>query len=152
MDVNAALFLSLGLTVLSNIGYHFSQKGIASNANPLLSLAATYLIALAATAVALVAWPLARGEPLAETWSAEAWGRLNWASYSLGIAAVGLELGFLWAYRSGWKISVAALCSNALVTLALIPIGIMHFHEGLSLRRSVGIVLALAGLWALSGA
>ena len=40
---------------------------------------------------------------------------LNWASYALGLVVVLLEVGFLLAYRAGWKISLAAVYSNVAV-------------------------------------
>ncbi len=76
--------------------------------------------------------------------------RVGWASYALGFALVGLELGFLLAYRAGWKISFAALVSNIAVTLVLIPIGILAYREGLTSSKVVGILLSLSGLWVLS--
>jgi hypothetical protein len=144
--VNSAYFLSMVLTVLSNIAYHFCQKGISTSINPLVSLLATYATAIGVTLVLLFFNP--GGEKI---WTLTTWSRLNWASFALGLAAVGLELGFLWVYRVGWKISVAAIYSNALVTLALLPIGVLLFHEGLTLRKGAGILLALSGLWALTG-
>jgi lysylphosphatidylglycerol synthetase-like protein (DUF2156 family) len=144
--MNSAYVFSLLLTVLSNIAYHFCQKGIPGNVSPLLSLLATYVTAIVATGLALLF--LGPGE---DTSLSVAMGRLTWPSFALGFAAVGLELGFLWAYRSGWKISMAAICSNAIVTLALIPVGIFIFHEGFTVRKGLGVVLALSGLWALSG-
>ena len=145
--MSSAYLFSMGLTIIANLMYHSCQKGIAANANPLISLLATYATAIVATLLAvLILNP--RGE---EVWSASAWTRLNWASFALGFAAVGLELGFLWVYRSGWKISLAALYSNVLVTLALIPVGMLFFHEGLTLRKGIGILFALSGLWILTG-
>ena len=49
----------------------------------------------------------------------------NWAVFSLGAAAALIELGFLLAYRAGWKISMAAVATNAAAAIALIPIGIV---------------------------
>jgi hypothetical protein len=135
------------LTVTSNVVYHFSQKGIARDVDPLVSLTATYATALAATLIAVLLFSTSnRGY-----WTTAAWGRINWASYAVGLSAVGLELGFLWAYRAGWKLSFATIYSNALVTMALIPIGLLMFGETMTMRKGAGIVLALSGLWALSG-
>lgn len=75
----------------------------------------------------------------------------NWATYSLGLALVGLELGFLLVYRSGWKVSIAALFCNAFVTALLIPVGVLIFREQLDLKKIAGIVLASAGLWLIGG-
>ena len=58
----------------------------------------------------------------------------------------GIELGFLLAYRAGWKISVAAVATNVAVTAVLIPIGIVIFKDQLSLRKVVGLILCILGL------
>jgi uncharacterized membrane protein len=135
------------LTVISNLGYHLSQRTIVPTINPLISLLVTYVIALTATLIAIPFFSVGDGGTLiAQIKSA------NWASYALGLAAVGLELGFLLAYRSGWKVSLAALYSNSFVTLLLIPIGVFFFHEQVGLKRAAGIMLASVGLWLISGA
>lgn len=65
---------------------------------------------------------------------------------ALGVALVGLELGFLWAYRAGWQMNLAALVSNLWVTLLLIPIGFIVFRETLSWQNILGVTLAIVGL------
>lgn len=127
------------LTILSNVLYHVFQKLIPGNVNPLLSLAVTYLIAATATLLLLPLFPLqsALGAEVR---------KLNWASVGLGAVIVGLELGFLLAYRSGWNISIASLVANTTVALLLVPVGLILFKEELSAVNIVGIVLALVGL------
>jgi len=71
---------------------------------------------------------------------------LNWTSLVLGVAILGLELGFLLAYRVGWNISLGSLVANSLVALVLIPVGVIFYHEGFSLDKIIGVVLCLAGL------
>jgi hypothetical protein len=138
---------SMLLTVLSNVGYHLCQRSISDKVNPLLSLALTYVVALTAT---LIAFPFFRGSEALSL--GEQVRTANWATYALGFALVGLELGFLLVYRAGWKVSVAALTSNALVTILLIPVGLMAFNEQLGFKKVLGILLASAGLWLLKGA
>ncbi|MGZ3697668.1 MAG: hypothetical protein ACXWP5_06100 [Bdellovibrionota bacterium] len=142
--MNSLYLLSMVLTVVANIAYHLCQRGIAGNVNPLLSLIVTYVTSLAVT---IPAYALFYGnEPIRASL-----GKLNWASFGLGLALVGLELGFLLVYRAGWKISVAALYSNLLVTLLLIPIGLLAYQDGFTARKGVGVLLAVSGLWALAG-
>lgn len=139
-------FGSMLLTVICNVGYHLSQKSIHPKLNPLLSLTLTYGVALLCT---LVAIPFFRGDDALSL--GQQIKLANWATYVLGIALVGLELGFLLAYRSGWKMSVAALFSNSAVTLLLIPVGLAVFRESLDARRIAGIGLASVGLWLIGG-
>ena len=64
----------------------------------------------------------------------------------MGIAAACIEVGFLLAYRAGWRISVAAVTSNVAVTALLIPIGIVAYKEHLSLRSILGLICCVLGL------
>lgn len=72
--------------------------------------------------------------------------KVNWASFTLAIAIVGLELGYLLAYRAGWEVSLAALVSNVIFTVLVIPIGLLWMQETLSLVNVIGILLCIGGL------
>lgn len=136
-------FWSMALTIAANVIYHFCQKAIAPGANPMASLIVTYAGAMLAAALA---FPLFYP---ADSFAAS-FRTLNWASYVLSIGVVGLELGFLLAYRAGWNLSLGALVSNVAVTLLLIPIGVLLYRETISPRTALGIVLAIAGLVLIS--
>ncbi len=130
---------AIALTVLANVLYHLFQKVIPANVNPMLSLTVTYLVAATASLILLPLFPL-------QADMATELRKVNWASVALGGAIIGLELGFLLAYRQGWNISLASLVANTTVALILIPIGLMLFKERLTPLNIVGMVLALAGL------
>lgn len=133
-------YFSVGLAILSNVLYHICQKLTPNNANPALALTVTYGVSVGLCIVLLwVFYPLKTG-------LRQALGELNWASLALGISLVGLELGFLLAYRAGWNISLAAIAVNAAVTLLLIPVGLAFFKEKLSLVNVAGIVFCVLGL------
>jgi drug/metabolite transporter (DMT)-like permease len=129
---------SIALTVLANVGYHLCQKSINQGVSPLISLIATYAVALL---TALIAAPFF-GTSLA--WAS--FRELNWASYGLGFGILLLELGFLLAYRAGWNLSTAALASNVTVALVLLPIGLLAFREQLNAWNWAGVILALAAI------
>lgn len=130
---------AIALTVLSNVLYHLFQKLIPAAVNPLLALTATYVVAAVATVLLLPFFPL-EGSLAAEV------RKVSWPSVALGAVIVGLELGFLLAYRAGWNLSLASLVSNTTVALLLIPIGLLLFKEELKPVHIVGVLLALAGL------
>jgi uncharacterized membrane protein len=133
-------YFSVGLAILSNIVYHLCQKLTPGDANPALALTVTYVVsAVGCLALLLTFYPL-------KTSLGQALRKLNWASLALGISLVGLELGFLLAYRAGWNISLVANVVNTFVALSLIPIGLVFFKEKLSLVNAAGIVLCLLGL------
>ena len=64
-----------------------------------------------------------------------------------GGTIVAIELGFLLAYRAGWKISTAVVTANILVAIALLAVGALAFREPVTPVRLAGIVTCLAGLW-----
>src|SRR5262245_5680066 len=133
------LILSVVVIVASNVLYHVSQKSIPTGAHPLLSVAVTYAAALLVT---LLLWPLSPGGAP----KLSGIGQLNWATLGVAVSAVGIEIGFLLAYRAGWNINVGSLVVSVAVALLLIPTGALLFKEQLSAANIAGIVLCLAGL------
>jgi uncharacterized membrane protein len=133
-------YAAVGLAVISNLFYHLAQKLTPAGANPALAIVVTYLVAMGVSVVVL-AWfyPLQGG-------LGPALRQLNWASVALGVAIVGIELGFLLAYRAGGNISLAQIVVSASITLILIPVGLAFFKEKLSWVNGLGIMLCLAGL------
>lgn len=132
-------WMAIALTIISNVFYHLFQKVTPQNANPVLSLAVSYLAAALICLALLPVFPLKDG-------LRESLKQLNWASIALAFTLVGLELGFLLAYRAGWNISLAGLVSNTTVAMLLLPVGLILFRERLSGVNAVGVVIALLGL------
>lgn len=132
-------YLPIVLTIVANVFYHIFQKSIPEAANPMLSLIITYLTATLLSVIILLFG-------LKDTFIIAEIRKVNWASYALGVAIIGLELGFLLAYRAGWNVSLGALISNIAVSVLLIPIGIALFKETLTMQSFLGIVLCVSGL------
>lgn len=130
---------SIALIVVSNIVYHISQKSTPEKANPFAALLVAYLTASVFTAIALLVSRTDEG-------LFQSFMKLNWISIVLGVSLVGLEFGFLMAYRAGWNISLGSLVANTAVALALIPVGILMYQEGLGLNQIIGAVLCIGGL------
>ncbi len=135
-------FIPILLVVVSSTCYHLSQKGTPSSLSPIVALIVTYVTASVISILSYFIFvPKSDFAGLIE-----AVQTANWASFLLGFAVVGLELGFLLAYRAGWQISSASLLSNTLVALMLIPIGLLFFKETISLTSVMGVVLCMTGL------
>lgn len=130
---------SIVLIVASNVVYNIAQKSTPQNANPFAALLVTYLTAIVITLIAFFFNRSDKG-------FIQSFADLNWTSLVLGVAIVGLELGFLLAYRAGWNISVGSLVANILLALVLIPVGIIFYHEGFSVSKIIGAVFCIAGL------
>jgi multidrug transporter EmrE-like cation transporter len=132
-------YFSITLAILSSALYHFSAKSVPSNINFAISLIVTYLVALGITVIAALLLP-------AESGFAVELKKLNWASFLLAIAIVGIEFGFLLVYRSGWDLGIAAVLPNVVASLILVPIAIFIFKDKLNWVNVVGIFVCLAGL------
>ena len=133
-------YTSFAIVVFSSVLYHISQRTIAPGAHPVISLIVTYLVAIGLSTILLLVFPL-------RTSLREAIGELNRASLVLAVAIVGLEIGFLLAYRAGWNVSLAGVATNVAGALVLLPVGIAFFKERPSALNLVGVVVCLLGLW-----
>jgi drug/metabolite transporter (DMT)-like permease len=132
-------YFSITLAILSSALYHFSQKQIAPNANPAISVLVTYAVSFVICLGLLFFFPPQNGIMAALR-------QLNWASYLLAFSLVGLEVGFLLVYRSGWNIGIAAVLVNVVASLLLVPVAIFVFKDKLSVVNIIGILVCLAGL------
>lgn len=138
-------YISIALVVAANVFYHISQKYIPAKVNPMATLVVTYATALIVSIIILSISSIAnKSNPLTH------FKNINWASFLLGFAIVGLEVGFLLAYRAGWNISSAALIANVIVALLLIPVGLVFFKEYMTLKNILGVVLSMAGIVLIS--
>lgn len=132
-------YFSIALTIVSNVLYHIIQKLTPVAVNPMLALAVTYLTAALVCIILLPFFPSPTG-------LADSIRQLNWASFALAFAIIGLELGFLLAYRAGWNISQGPIVSNVAVAIVLVPLGLVLFRERLTPINILGIAVCIAGL------
>jgi multidrug transporter EmrE-like cation transporter len=130
----------LSLAIACTVGYHLVLKLTPAGVNPLLSLLVTYAL------VTLLFGGLLLASPGGFEWKHEA-RELNWTAIALAFAIVGLDLGFLFLYRSGFAVSLGALVTQSAAAMLLLVIGVAVFREKLSAANAVGLVLCLAGLW-----
>ncbi len=132
--------LALPLVVISVLLYHVTQKNIPQDTNPLIVVAAAYFFAIC---VCLTGFFIAGdGKKLTEIFRAN---NLFFVAL-LGIAAIGIELGFLYAYRTGWKVSTTATTTGTFITIALAFVGVLWFKETLTVVNVVGIALCILGV------
>lgn len=129
----------IALVVLSNTLYQVCAKSVPDGMNPLTSLTVTYLVG--AVVSCTMYYILNRNANLVRELR-----MLNWAPFVLGVAIVGLEVGFIYAFRAGWQISVAQIVTSAILAVILIFVGYLLYHEAITWNKIVGIVICLAGL------
>jgi len=136
-------FFPILLIILSNTFYNITAKATPSAANPLLSLFFTYITAAGITVIALLFTGLSK-PVLASV------GDLNWTSFALAFAIIGLELGYILAYRYGMPISIGSLIANIGLAVVLVIVGVLFYREQFGVNQAVGIILCLAGLFFLN--
>jgi EamA-like transporter family. len=130
---------SILIIVLSNTLYNICTKALPHKANPFSSLFITYLTG---AILALIAFRLYKSDKS----FLQSFEDLNWSSVVLGFCIVGLEFGYIMAYRAGWNISVGSLVANILLAIILIPIGIAFYKEGFGINKLIGIAFCVVGL------
>ncbi len=130
----------LAVIVISNIVYQICAKGIPAQMNTYASMTVTYAVATLFSAAAF--FITTKGGNILKEFSFS-----NWATVVLGIVITGLEVGFIFAYKVGWKVSTLATVSNAFLAVALIFVGLFLYREPINWNKVVGVVICLLGLW-----
>lgn len=129
----------IALVVLSNVFYQISAKSVPGGINPMAALTITYLVGAAASLILYYA--LNRNGNIIQEYN-----KLNWAPFILGLAVVGLEVGYIYAYKAGWQISMAQIVQAAMLAIILIFVGSMIYRETITWNKVAGIIVCLAGL------
>ena len=129
----------IALVVLSNIVYQICAKSAPGDMDPLASLTVTYLVG--ALASGILYFLLHRGGNLLREYR-----QLNWAPFVLGVVIVGLEVGFLYAYRGGWQVSRAQIVQSAVLAVCLVFVGALLYREHITWTKLAGVAICLVGL------
>ena len=127
------------IIVGANTVYNISAKSTPAGINSFASLAVSYLVAMVCSVV--MYFITSEQKNLVAELS-----KANWTTYALGVAIVGLEFGFLCAYRVGWKISTASLFASISLACVLLIVGVLIYKEMLSLRQILGMGVCAVGL------
>ena len=129
----------IALIVLSNVVYQICSKSIPEEVNPFASLTATYLFG--AVASSILFYVFEHGGNLIHEYQ-----KMNWAPFMLGIVIIGLEAGWIYAYRAGWPVSTGFIVQSAFLAIALIFVGYLLYHEALTWNKLVGVCICIIGL------
>ncbi len=142
--MNFSFIWPLILVVLSNVFYNILTKITPEKADAFLSLAVSYLTG-AAVSFGLYLLTGAKTGSFKEHLA-----QLNWTSVLLGIVIVGLELGYIFAFRAGWKINTTSIVANITLACILLAVGFFMFRETMTIRQLLGIGVCIAGLVMIS--
>jgi len=131
------------LILLSNTVYNICTKSTPGNVNAFGALMITYAVATIFTALIFV-FLVKPENALIEL------SHVNWTSIVLGMVIVGLELGYIFAYRAGWKVSSASLVANIGLAIVLIFVGALLYGENITLKQVMGILICCVGLFLIN--
>ena len=130
----------IALVIFSNIIYQICAKGVPKDMDAMASMTITYMVGALCSAVMFFVMNK-NGNLLHE------YAKMNVAPVFLGISVVGLEVGFIYAYKNGWAVSTASLVQSAFLAVALIIVGAALYHETITANKVIGIVICLIGLY-----
>ncbi len=133
---------TISLAIVSQVAYHVGQKSVPRGATPFLVLAIAYAGAFLLCVVGLA---VSGSMPSAAQLRASA----GWPTWVLVVSVLGIEIGFLLAYRSGWPVNLAFAVASTASVVALALLGTTFFGNPLTARRALGLALACVSLWLL---
>ena len=133
-------FWPIALVVVSNIIYQICAKSVPKGMDAMASMTVTYLVG--AVCSAILYFVLNRNGNLLQEYT-----KMNAAPILLGISVVGLEIGFLYAYKAGWPVSTASTVQSAFLAVALIFVGALLYHEAITPSKLIGVAACLVGLY-----
>ena len=129
----------IALVVLSNTFYQICAKSVPEKMNPFASLTVTYLVGAVLSGILYYALG-AKPDLIKE------YGRLNWAPFVLGVVIVGLEAGYIYAFKAGWQVSTAQVVQSAVLAAVLLFVGYLLYHESLTWNKILGVIICIVGL------
>ncbi|HBX75309.1 MAG TPA: hypothetical protein DEG55_04115 [Acidaminococcaceae bacterium] len=133
----------VALVVFSNTLYQICAKEVPGGVNAFATLTVTYLVGALASGVLFLV--TGNGANLLQEY-----GRLNWAVFVLGLVIVGLESGWIYAYKAGWPVSTAFIVQSAILAGFLLLVGYLLYHEPLAWNKIAGVVICLIGLYVMN--
>ncbi len=128
------------LVILSNVLYQICAKSLPQDMNPFASLTITYFIGTIFSFILCLVMSN-KGNILTE------YSKTNAAPFVLGVVLVGLEVGFLFAYKNGWQVSTLSIVQSAFLAVVLIFVGWLGYNEALTWNKIIGVAVCLIGLY-----
>lgn len=133
------LLYAATIAIVATFFYQILQSSIPSTVNPVVSLTITYTTALILSLAVLFLFP-------GKIDLIGSFKQLNWASFGLGFAVIGVEIGYLLAYRQGWSLSEGFTTTTALAIIMISLFEVIVLKKGISVQNSVGIFFCALGL------
>lgn len=133
----------IALVIFSNVVYQICAKGVPKDMDTMASMTITYLVGAVCSAVMF--FVMNKNGNLLQEYS-----KMNWAPIFLGVSVVGLEVGFIYAYKNGWAVSTASIVQSAFLAVVLLFVGALLYHETISITKLIGVGFCLVGIFFLN--
>ena len=131
------------LMIATRVPYMIIQKVTPENVDPFVSVCLFYAVCLAVASVMFLV--TRRGQTLRAELK-----NLNWTAPALGICLVLMDVSALSMFRVGWNLSVGSVLLYVLLAIALVIVGAVFYHEKLTFKRLLGVVLCIMGIIMIS--
>jgi uncharacterized membrane protein len=134
-------YFSISLVIISNIFYSFFESIIPGDVNPVIALCSMY------TGGFLIVLPFYiknRNKYKVRK------NHFEFRVVLFALANMLTDLGFLLAFRLGWKLGTFNIISNISVLIILTILGIFIYKEKLTTMNLFGIILGIIGLYLLN--
>lgn len=132
-------YFPIALIVLGGVIYQLAQKSVSQSLNAYYAIVIAYSAGIVFCLVANAIRPEDGG-------FIESFRRSGWPAYGIGIGAVFVELGFLLAFRQGWKLSLTSIVVNIIMSMILVPVGVLFYKEKISGTNALGVLFYAVGL------
>ena len=137
------MFWPIALAVFADLFYQICAKSTPETLNPFASLTITYLVGAAMSTG--IFFLTSGGENLLTEWKS-----VNWTTFVLGLAIVGLEAGSIYMYKVGWNMNTGYIVKAMILGIALIAVGYFLYKEEFNLTKAAGIAVCLFGLFLIN--
>lgn len=131
------------LVVGANVLYNICAKSTPDGVNAFASLSVTYLVALACSVIMFFATSTQKNIVVEAA-------KTNWSSVIFGLSLVGLEVGYIFLYRAGWRVSTGSLVANISLACILLVVGFLAYKEAISIKQIIGIAVCIVGLYLIT--
>lgn len=130
----------VALIVFSNVVYQICAKGVPDNMNTMASMVITYLVG--ALCSVILFFILFKSSNLMTELK-----KVNVSTVMLGVSVVGLEVGFIYAYKAGWQVSTVSTVQSVFLAAALILVGALLYKETITPSKIIGVILCMLGIY-----
>ena len=132
-------WIAFWMLVAADVAYKVMSDRVNGEVNPFASMIVTYGAALLASFILF--FLTSKGTPLGGELK-----KLNIYSALIGFVVCFYELGFIFAYRYGFKMSLLSPLMSVAIMVIMALIGVLFFKEKISLMNTIGLIIASIGV------